>query len=111
MAKFGATKHLASPPAPSTFERSSSRSKPVAPTTAWTPASMAFTALTPTVSGVENSTITSAPSSASSSDTPSSGSALETTSMPSAASTASTTVEPMRPAAPETTTRIASAIP
>ena len=56
------------PRRPSLF--SSSRSNPVAPTTAWTPASTALTAFSNTVSGVENSTITSAPSSASSSETP-----------------------------------------
>ena len=52
IAKLGATKQLASPPEPSTASRSASRSKPVVPTTAWTPASRQAAALTGAVSGV-----------------------------------------------------------
>ena len=50
IAKFGATKTFALPPA-SAAARSSSRSKPVVPTTAWTPASRQARTLSGAVSG------------------------------------------------------------
>ncbi len=80
------------------------------PTTACTPASIASKTLAGAASGVVKSTITSAPSSTSLTEVSSAGSARPTSSMSSAPSTASQAVSPMRPAAPETTTLIGSAI-
>ena len=80
------------------------------PTTACTPALIASMTLAGAASGVVKSTITSAPSRRSETELSSAGSARPTSSMSSAPSTASQTVSPMRPAAPETTTLIASAM-
>ena len=89
---------------------SSSRSNPVLPTTACTPASIASKTFAGAASGVVKSTITSAPSSTSFTEVSRAGSARPTSSMSSAPSTASQAVSPIRPAAPETTTLIGSAI-
>src|SRR5215212_3493406 len=107
IAKLGATNTFApSAPALSMSDRSASRSKPVVPTTKWTPARTQSRTFSGAASGVVKSTITSAFPSASPTGFPSVRSALATSSRPSASSTASQTVAPMRPAAPDTTTRI-----
>ena len=80
------------------------------PTTACTPASIASNTFAGAASGVVKSTITSAPSRTSLTEVSSAGSARPTSSMSSAPSTASQVVSPIRPAAPETTTLIGSAI-
>src|SRR3954447_7736775 len=77
---------------------------------ACTPASIASKTFAGAASGVVKSTITSAPSSTSFTAVSNAGSARPTSSMSSAASTAPQVVSPMRPAAPETTTLIGSAI-
>src|SRR3954454_24272923 len=110
MAKFDATKQLAPPLAASTVPRSSSRSKPVLPTTAWTPASTAAITFPGAASGVVKSTITSASAIRSATALPREASARSTSSRSPAASTAAQAASPMRPAAPETRTLIASAI-
>src|SRR4051812_22977960 len=81
---------------------------PVVPTTTWTARSRQSIALSNTVSGIEKSTTASgcAASSASSRVVPSAGSARAASSMSCAPSTAAQTVCPIRPPAPETTTRI-----
>ena len=110
IAKLGATKQFALLSARRTCAFSSSRSKPVLPTTACTPASIASNTFAGAASGVVKSTMTSAPSSTSVTEVSRAGSARPTSSMSSAPSTASQVVSPIRPAAPETTTLIGSAI-
>jgi hypothetical protein len=104
IAKFGATKALASDP--SAASRSASRSKPVVPITTCRPAASTVRALSSAVSGRVKSTTTSQPPRTSGSGVPSAGSALPASSSPSAASTAAHTAWPIRPAAPATATRV-----
>src|SRR5829696_2900339 len=106
IAKLGATRQFAPADADFAASRSGSTSKPVVPTTAWTPASRQARALASAVSGVVKSTTTSASARTSPRATPSAGSAFATSSMSPAPSTASQTACPMRPAAPETPTEI-----
>src|SRR5215218_1318369 len=109
IAKLGATKQLAREA--SAAARAASRSKPVVPTTVWTPASRHCLTLARAVSGTVKSTTTSASGSTSESSVPSEGSARPLSSSPSASSTASQTAAPILPAAPATATLITQAPP
>src|SRR3954470_2149783 len=109
IAKLGATKQLAC--ADSAAARAASRSKPVVPTTAWTPACRQVRTFSSAVSGTVKSTRTSASGRTSLSSVPSAGSALPVSSSPLASSTASQTVAPIFPAAPATATLITQAPP
>ena len=71
IAKLGATKQLALDASAAAL--AASRSKPVVPTTAWTPASRQARTLPSAVSGTVKSTTTSASPSTSASSTPSAG--------------------------------------
>src|SRR4051794_20358148 len=109
IAKLGATKQLAWED--SAAARAASRSNPVVPMTAWTPACRQARTFSSAVSGTVKSTRTSASGSTSDSSVPSAGSARPVSSSPSASSTASQTVAPIFPAAPATATRITPAPP
>ena len=109
IAKLGATNTRARFPSravASASARADSSSNPVVPTTTWTSAARHSRTFWAAASGVVKSTTTSAPSRTSASPVCSAGSALPASSRSSAASTASHTVSPIRPAAPETATRI-----
>src|SRR4029450_10072848 len=86
---------------------SRSLSKPVVPTTAWTPSSMQRSRLPMTASGWVKSTATCAAESASK-DSGSSTSMLATRALSGASSTPRQPSVPIRPAAPSTATRISS---
>src|SRR3954469_14551376 len=109
IAKLGATKQLARED--SAAARAASRSKPVVPTTAWTPPCRQVRTFSSAVSGTVKSTTTSASGSTAESSVPSAGSALPVSTSPSASSTASQTVAPIFPAAPATATLITQAPP
>src|SRR4051794_20958293 len=112
MPKFGAMRTLAGVGASATHSRTVSiRSavKPVVPTTAWMPWSIAKRMLSMTTSGWVKSTSTWEPASATlNSQSP--ASTIATSSRSSAASTALHTCSPMRPRAPRTPTLMGSLI-